>query len=284
MAETVDDYSAWVGRSEESRDRVTSSPLDRLAATLDRDDPRARDGDAVPPVGHWLFFLPDARQSEIGPDGHAKRGGFLPPVHELPRRMWAGSRIAFPGDIRVGDAIVRRSVIKSVTRKEGSSGPLVFVTVRHEIGSEGEAVAIVDEHDIVYRGLEAPAVKAAPKKPEPGAWRRELVPDAVQLFRYSALTFNGHRIHYDRDYVTREEGYPGLIVHGPLIATLLIDLVRRNAPTRRIQEFSFRAVSPLFDGNRMSVNATPPDAGGLVKLWAANADGDLAMTAEARVA
>lgn len=284
MAETVDDYSAWVGRSEESRDRVTSSPLDRLAATLDRDDPRARDGDAVPPVGHWLFFLPDARQSEIGPDGHAKRGGFLPPVHELPRRMWAGSRIAFSGDIRVGDAIVRRSVIKSVTRKEGSSGPLVFVTVRHEIGSDGEAAAIVDEHDIVYRGLEAPAVKAAPKKAEPGAWRRELVPDAVQLFRYSALTFNGHRIHYDRDYVTREEGYPGLIVHGPLIATLLIDLVRRNAPTRRIQEFSFRAVSPLFDGNRMSVNATPPDAGGLVKLWAANADDDLAMTAEARVA
>jgi 3-methylfumaryl-CoA hydratase len=278
------DYSAWVGRTEESRDHITAGPLDRLAATLDRDDPHARDGDAVPPLGHWLLFLPDARQSEIGPDGHPKRGGFLPPVHELPRRMWAGSRIAFPGDIRVGDAVVRRSTIKSVTQKEGSSGPLVFVTVRHEIGRESEAPAIVDEHDIVYRGLEAPAVTAAPKKVEPGEWRRELAPDAVQLFRYSALTFNGHRIHYDRDYVTREEGYPGLIVHGPLIATLLVDLVRRNAPVARMQDFSFRAVSPLFDSNSMSVNATPPDTNGIVKLWAANAEGNLAMTAEAKLA
>ena len=281
MAENY--YSAWVGLSEESRDRVTSGPLDRLAATLDRNDPPAQDGDAVPPLGHWLFFLPDIRQSEIGPDGHPKRGGFLPPVHELPRRMWAGSRIAFPGEIRVGDAIVRRSVIQSVTSKDGASGPLVFVTVRHEIGRDGEAAAIVDEHDIVYRGLEAPAAKASPKKAEPGAWRRELVPDAVQLFRYSALTFNGHRIHYDRDYVTREEGYPGLIVHGPLTATLLVDLVRSNAPAARIAEFSFRALSPLFDGNRMSVNATPPGADGVVKLWATNAEGDLAMTAEARL-
>ena len=284
MGETVNDYSAWVGRAEESRDRVTSGPLDRLSATLDRDDPPAREGDAVPPLGHWLFFLPDARQSEIGPDGHPKRGGFLPPVHELPRRMWAGSRISFAGEIRVGDAIVRRSVIKSVHRKKGASGPLVFVTVRHEIGRDGETPAIVDEHDIVYRGLQAPAVKPSTQKAEPAAWRRELVPDAVQLFRYSALTFNGHRIHYDRDYVAREEGYPGLVVHGPLIATLLVDLIRRNAPTARLREFSFRAVSPLFDGNRMSVNATPPDAGGLVKLWAANADDNLAMSAEARLA
>jgi 3-methylfumaryl-CoA hydratase len=285
MAEAQsDDYSAWVGRSEENRDTVTAGPLDRLAATLDRDDPRAGDGDAIPPLAHWLFFLPDIRQSEIGPDGHPKRGGFLPPVHELPRRMWAGSRIAFPGEIRVGDRIVRRSTILSVQRKDGASGPLVFVTVRHEIGREGEAAAIVDEHDIVYRGLEAPAVKASPKKAEPGQWRRELAPDAVQLFRYSALTFNGHRIHYDRNYVTREEGYPGLVVHGPLTATLLIDLVRRNAPTARIAEFSFRAVSPLFDGNKMSVNATPPDPNGVVKLWAANAAGDLAMTAQARLA
>ena len=144
-------------------------------------------------------------------------------------------------------------------RKDGASGRLVFVTVRHEIGKPGEAAAIIDEHDIVYRGLEAPAVKPSPQKAEAGEWRRELVPDAVQLFRYSALTFNGHRIHYDRDYVTREEGYPGLVVHGPLIATLLIDLVRRNAPTAKISEFSFRAVSPLFDGNAMSVNATPPE-------------------------
>ncbi|MDP1731407.1 MAG: MaoC family dehydratase N-terminal domain-containing protein [Devosia sp.] len=275
------DYSDWIGKSEVSRDVVTAGPLDRLAATLDRDDPAYSDGDVIPPLAHWLFFLPKARQSEIGADGHPKRGGFLPPVHELPRRMWAGSRLSFPGDIRVGDSIVRHSTITSVKQKVGASGPLVFVTVSHEISRAGETPAIVDEHDIVYRGLEAPAVKLSLRKAETGAWQRTLVSDAVQLFRYSALTFNSHRIHYDRDYVTKQEGYPGLVVHGPLIATLLIDLVRRSAPDARIGAFTFRAVSPLFDGRKMSVNGTPPGTDGITKLWAANAEGDLAMSAEA---
>ena len=169
---------------------------------------------------------------------------------------------------------------EKIREKAGKSGALVFVTVRHEIGREGEPPAIVDEHDIVYRGLEA--APAAPTEVVPaGAWRRTLTPDAVLLFRYSALTFNGHRIHYDRDYVTGVEGYPGLVVHGPLTATLLVDLVRRNAPAARIDSFSFRAMSPLFDGNDMSVNAALPDADGRVRLWAANAEGRLAMAAEA---
>ncbi|MCB1501563.1 MAG: MaoC family dehydratase N-terminal domain-containing protein [Bauldia sp.] len=280
MAEHSSDYATWVGRSETAVDVVTAGPLDRLAATLDRDDPPFADGDPVPPLAHWLFFLPSAPQSAIGPDGHPHRGGFLPPVHDLPRRMWAGSRVSFPGEIRVGDRVVRRSVIASIREKAGKSGALVFVTVRHEIGREGEPPAIVDEHDIVYRGLEA--APAAPTEVVPaGAWRRTLTPDAVLLFRYSALTFNGHRIHYDRDYVTGVEGYPGLVVHGPLTATLLVDLVRRNAPAARIDSFSFRAMSPLFDGNDMSVNAALPDADGRVRLWAANAEGRLAMAAEA---
>lgn len=276
------DYSDWIGRSEEAGDHVTAGPLDRLSATLDHDDPPFADGDAVPPLGHWLFFLPNAPQSEIGPDGHPKRGGFLPPVHELPRRMWAGSRLSFPGAIRVGDRIVRRSTISSVKTKEGASGPLVFVTVCHEISAVDGPVAVIDEHDIVYRGLEAPAAKTSTPV-EAGQWRRNLAPDAVMLFRFSALTFNGHRIHYDRDYVTREEGYPGLVVHGPLIATLLIDLLRRQMPEAGVASFSFRAVSPLFDGNPMSVNATPPDAERVIKLWAANDKGGLAMSAEARL-
>lgn len=281
MAEAQsDDYSAWVGRSEENRDTVTAGPLDRLAATLDRDDPRAGDGDAIPPLAHWLFFLPDIRQSEIGPDGHPKRGGFLPPVHELPRRMWAGSRIAFPGEIRVGDSIVRRSTIQSVQRKDGASGPLVFVTVRHEIGREGDAAAIVDEHDIVYRGLEAPAVKASPKKAEPGQWRRELVPDAVQLFRYSALTFNGHRIHYDQPYVTGTEGYPGLIVHGPLLGMLQMELARRSNIGRVPASFEFRALSPIFAGTPLTVGARK-EGDGSVTTWIANDKGGLAQQGKA---
>ncbi len=281
MSEPAQDYAAWLGRTEEARDVVTAGPLDRLSATLDRDDQPHADGDALPPLGHWLFFLPTARQSDVGADGHPKRGGFLPPVHHLPRRMWAGSRITFPGDIRVGDAIVRRSVIASIREKAGKASPLVFVTVRHEIGRPGEPPAIVDEHDIVYRGLESAPAGAKPETTPAGAWRRTLVPDGVQLFRYSALTFNSHRIHCDRDYATQVEGYPGLVVHGPLIATLLVDLIRRKAPAARIDAFSFRAVSPLFDGNAMSVNADPPGPDGRMKLWAANADGGLAVSAEA---
>jgi 3-methylfumaryl-CoA hydratase len=275
------DPASWIGRTEEAHDVVTASPLDRLAATLDRDDPLYRSGDPVSPLAHWLFFLPCDRLSMAGPDGHPKRGGILPPIQHQPRRKWAGSRIAFPGDIRVGDRIVRRSTIASVKEKTGASGPLVFVTVRHEIGREGAPPAIVDEHDIVYRGVEGAAVKRVGEKAGPGQWRRTLVPDSVLLFRYSALTFNSHRIHYDRDYVTKVEGYPGLVVHGPLVATLLIDLVRRSAPGARVDSFVFRAASPLFDGNEMSVNGTPPGGDGVARLWAANGAGETAFSAEA---
>jgi 3-methylfumaryl-CoA hydratase len=277
------DYSGWIGRAELRHDWLAAGPLDRLSATLDRDDAPHQPGDAAPPLAHWLCFLPDDPQSALGADGHAARGGFIPPIHDLPRRMWAGSRIAFPGDIRVGMALARRSTIASVDRKQGAAGPLVFVTVRHEIGEPGGPALIVDEHDIVYRGLGGPAVKAASGAPLAGDWRRDLVPDAVLLFRYSALTFNGHRIHYDRDYVTKAEGYPGLVVHGPLIATLLVDLVRRSMPEARIERFSFRALSPLFDGRPMSVNGISADASGVVKLWAANDEGGVAMQAEARI-
>ena len=280
----MDGYASWEGRSEESVDQVSASPIARLGAMLDRENFGPGAEGTVPPLAHWLYFLPATPQSGLGPDGHPARGGFLPPVHELPRRMWAGSRLAFPGEIKVGDTIVRRSTIQSVQDKQGDSGRLIFVTVRHEIGRSGEAAAIVDEHDIVYRGLgSAPSAKT-PRKAESGEWRRTLVPDSVLLFRYSALTFNGHRIHYDHKFATRQEGYPGLVVHGPLIATLLVDLVRRNAPAARIDRFSFRAVSPLFADREMSVNASPPDKDGVVRLWAANDEDELAMTAEARLA
>jgi 3-methylfumaryl-CoA hydratase len=279
MSGSAQDYSAWIGRSEEKHDVVTASPLDRLAATLDRNDPPYSAGDLMPPLGHWLYFLPSDRHSEIGPDGHAKRGGFLPPVYDLPRRMWAGSRVTFSGDIRVGDEVYRRSTIASVDRKEGRSGALVFVTVRHEIGRRGDPPAIVEEHDIVYRGPESGG--RTPEKAAAGVWRRTLAPDAVQLFRFSALTFNGHRIHYDRDYAVGREGYPGLVVHGPLVATLLVDLVRRHVPHRRIEKFAFRAHAPLFEGREISLNADAPTQGGAIRLWAANQAGDLAVSAEA---
>ena len=197
--------------------------------------------------------------------------------------MWAGSRISFPGRLEVGEPIARRSSIASVRLKEGVSGPLAFVSVRHEISSGDAEPAIIDEHDIVYRGLEAPAVEQSVPAAPQGEWFRTLSPDAAMLFRYSALTFNGHRIHDDRDYVTRSEGYPGLVVHGPLIATLLVDLARRSQPNAQVIAVSFRAVSPRFDGCPI-LHGAPPGKDGVAKLWAANVDGRLAMTADTTLA
>jgi 3-methylfumaryl-CoA hydratase len=271
----------WIGRTETRRDVLLPSALDRLAATLDRDDPPAAAGDAAPPLAHWILFLDDARQSALGPDGHAARGGFLPPVHHLSRRMWAGSRLAFPGPLPVGVPLERRSTIVSVAEREGRSGPLVFVTVRHEIGEPAGRILVTDEHDIVYAGGST-AAKASAETVAPSRWQRTLTPDPVLLFRYSALTFNGHRIHYDAPYATAVEGYPGLVVHGPLLATLLLDLVRREAGGAVIDAFSFRAVAPAFAGAPVTLHGTP--AGDRVTLVAAGADGRPLLSGEATLA
>jgi len=279
----IEQLQEWVGKTETRTDRVTAAPMAALAATLDRDDPEPREGDILPPLWHWLYFLPIAKHSELAADGHPHKGGFLPPV-ELPRRMWAGTRLEIHQPLRVGDAITRTSRIADVRLKEGRTGPLVFVVVRHEIaGPAGHA--LTDEHDIVYRDRPQPGQSVgAPAAPESCAWKRTIQPDEVLLFRYSALTFNGHRIHYDRRYATEAEGYPGLIVHGPLIATLLMDLVRRNRPDEAVMQFAFRAVSPLFDGSPFSVCGQPEDNGKTIRVWAQNANGGLAMDATAQLA
>ena len=280
----ADALQDWVGRTETRRDSIDARPVELLSATLDRDDPAPRRGDALPPLWHWLYFLPAYRQSEVGPDGHARRGGFLPPV-PLPRRMWAGSRIEWLRPIVIGDEASRVSRIVSVTSKNGRSGALVFVVVRHEI-STGSGLALTEEHDIVYRGLAAPGSErgragAGPESLGSAAWTRRIVPDDVLLFRYSALTFNSHRIHYDRRYVTEVEGYPGLVVHGPLLATLLIDLLRRQRPSVVVRRFEFRAMAPLFDIAPFDVCGRPED--GRCTLWAQGIDGAPAMRATATV-
>ncbi|MGI8896237.1 MAG: FAS1-like dehydratase domain-containing protein [Casimicrobiaceae bacterium] len=279
----LDELRQWIGRTESRSDHVTATPVAALAATLDRDEPFPRPGDMLPQLWHWLFFPSIHRHSETGPDGHRKRGGFLPPV-QLPRRMFAGGRFQFHRPLRVGDAISRLSRIVDVTQKEGRSGPLAFVVVRHEI-SNAAGIALTEEHDIVYRDNPrpddvAPAPRAAP---DACAWSREIRPDPVLLFRYSALTLNNHRIHYDRRYVTEVEGYPGLVVHGPLLATLLMDLLRRNLPAANATGFMFRAVRPLFDVAPFQVCGTPQEDGKSVPLWAQDADG-LAMDAIATLA
>jgi 3-methylfumaryl-CoA hydratase len=274
----VEHLQSWIGKQETLHDQVTRFPIAALSATLDRDDPPPAAGDPLPPLWHWLYFLPTARQSILGPDGHPARGGFLPPV-PLPRRMWAGGRFTFHQPLRVDEPITRTSTVQDVTIKQGRNGALCFVLVKHEV-SGANGLALVEEHDIVYR--DNPQPNEAPAAPKPvradATWHRDIHPTDPLLFRYSALTFNSHRIHYDRRYVTETEGYPGLIVHGPLIATLLIDLLRRDT-NRPVATFRFRAVSPLFDIAPFSVHGAPD--GDTAALWARNPDGNLAMEAEA---
>ncbi len=270
----------WIGRTETRHDTITAWPVAALSATLDRDDPEPQTGDELPPAWHWLYFLEAKPLSQLGHDGHPKRGGFLPPV-ALPRRMWAGGRIEFLQPLRVGDRARRDSEIVRVERKSGRSGELVFVMVRHTV-SVGSVATIREEHDIVYREAAKPGEPAPQGKPAPSQakWSRTLTGDPVTLFRYSALTFNGHRIHYDLDYARSEEHYPGLVVHGPLQTTLLLDLCRRNDP-RPMRKFDYRALLPVFHGERFSVNGEPAADSASARVWSANAGGFQAMTGTA---
>ena len=277
---------SWIGRTETTADLITATPYAALSATLDRGAVRPSPGVALPAVWHWLYFLPLYPQSEVGPDGHRKAGSFLPPT-ALPRRMWAGSQLQFHRPLRIGDAVERTSTIESVSEKSGRSGKLIFVRVRHDIRRNGQPdVALTEHHDIVYRDAKRSGdVEPAPvRAPDGLKWERRVVPDDVLLFRYSALTFNSHRIHYDRRYVTHVEGYPGLVVHGPLIATLLLDLLRWHLPEAIVAHYEFRAVRPLFDINHFFVCGVPLDGGKQIHLWARDHDGWLAMDATATVA
>ncbi len=261
---------SWIGRTETTEDIASPVPLAGLAALLDHETPPWPDGE-VPPLGHWLYFLNRARQSDIDVDGHPKRGGFLPPI-ELPRRMWAGSRIEFALPLAIGAKITRRSTIVGVETKSGASGEMVFLTVRHEIASVA-GVAIREEQDIVFRAAPTgDARKAEAPKPMPTPEHsRTVTPDITQLFRFSALTFNAHRIHYDRDYARDTEGYPGLVVQGPYTAMLLMDLALRHGA--RLARFSFRAQRPHFEGRALTLCA------GANELWSADEMGSTGMTA-----
>ncbi|MGA0599785.1 FAS1-like dehydratase domain-containing protein [Caulobacter sp. KR2-114] len=273
--ETVD-LKAWIGRTETAEDVAAAGPLQGLSALLDHETPPWRAGEA-PPLAHWLYFLPRARQSLITEDGHPARGGFLPPT-PLPRRMWAGSRLVFHAPIHIGARLERRSEIADVAAKTGASGNMLFVTVRHAVYADGQH-AVSEDQDIVFREASTtptpPPGPAAPHAPCDVA--RTVTPDAASLFRFSALTFNAHRIHYDRDYARDVEGYPGLVVHGPYLATLLMDHFLRQRPGAHVKTFAFRARRPVFDLAPFTVclKDGPREA----ELWAAGPDGEACMTA-----
>ncbi|MCX8997199.1 MaoC family dehydratase N-terminal domain-containing protein [Rhizobiaceae bacterium BDR2-2] len=278
---TAGDPATAIGRREHAEIVIAADKVDALAATLDIET-LPGEGRELPPGWHWMFFNPFVRRSRLGPDGHPQRGGFLPETG-LPRRMWAGGRLTYRAAIPVGARVRRESEIAYVVEKTGGSGRLVFVTVRHMISHEG-IVAVEEEQDIVYRAPAAPDA-AAPRSvpaPENPVWSERIVPDPVLLFRYSALTSNGHRIHYDQPYARQEEGYRDLVVHGPLIATLLQGLAGRARPDGTLRRFEFRAVAPLFVDRAFRIEAAESPEG--LSLWARGLEGELAMRAEARFA
>jgi 3-methylfumaryl-CoA hydratase len=273
-------YEAWIGREEERSEPILLSVVQAMAATLDLER-SAPAGAPLPPGWQWLFFNPVVRRNELGIDGHPRRGGFLPPI-ELPRRLWAGSRVRYLADLPVEAQATRRSRILKIENKAGKSGSLSFLTVEHTISCDGVA-RICEEQDIVYREATPPgtAVVPAPRRHDGvPQWSRGVEPDTTLLFRYSALTFNGHRIHYDQAYARDQEGYPDLVVHGPLTATLLQQFALEHGAGRALTRFDFRGVTPLFVGRAFQLEGRQVEDGTLA-LWARGPDGDLAMSATA---
>lgn len=279
------DWKSWIGRTQTAADWITPSRVAAWHATLDHSAGTPQEGESAPLGFHWTLAPGVARESELSPDGHARRGGFLPPV-TLPRRLWAGSRVTFHHPLRVGQRVERASVIQSVEEKKGRESALVFVTVRHRFSTDA-GVAVEEEQDLVYREPPAVMPRAGERREDIAemdpTWRHTVRPTETLLFRFSALTFNTHRIHYDRRYATHVEGYAGLVVHGPLIATLLLDLLQTHVTSDRIRRFHFKATRPTFDTSDFLVFGAPADGDDHFKLWSTDNDGARAVEAEAWV-
>lgn len=272
----LDYLRTWIGRESVSEDTLSVRHARLMAATLGLPQTQFTVGTPLPPLWHWLYFLEGLPPAELGRDGHPARGGFLPPV-PLENRMWAGGRLEFHTPVALGSTVRKRSTVTSVEHKRGRSGNLVFVTVRHDI-LDGRTVAITEDHDIVYRQPAPPGTARATvtEMPTPSHSER-FEATSTMLFRYSALTFNGHRIHYDVDYCRNVEGYSNLVVHGPLQATLLADLAARLG-TRPLRQFRYRGVQPNLLGTPLTINAAPSGDG--MTLWTAQPDGTVSMQAE----
>lgn len=271
----VADLLQWVGRKEINEETLTPEPLMRLAALFDTRMPCPQHGDPIPPMWHWAYFLPTTPQSELGPDGHPRRGSFMPPV-PLARRMFAGGRATLHSPLRVGEHVTRTATIEDIRGTRGRSGSLIFVTVRLEYRTT-RGPSVVEEQDIVYTDLQK-SVRRNPSESRPLLpWQLTLHPDPLLLFRFAALTFNAHRIHFDREYATHVEGYAGLVVQGPLIALALLELVRQHADHRSVAEFSFRARAPLLEGEEISLEGGPQAEGSGAAIYAYTAEGIRAM-------
>jgi 3-methylfumaryl-CoA hydratase len=252
---------SWAPEPVTDHDDLPAAPVAALSAVLDQPGPVARAGGSLPPLWHWLYFLNWPAQHELGEDGHPRHGHFLPPIPDR-RRMVAGGRVEVHAPLEIGVAAERTSSLGKVKVKHGSTGEMVFVTVRHDI-SQNSRVCLVEEHDVVYRSGEDArrqavlALDTGDAAASDAAWQLSLRPGPALLFRFSALTANAHRIHYDAPYAGSVEGYPGLVVHGPLLVLLMLELVRRNAPDRRVRSLSYRLRRPVFAGEHVLAVGDP---------------------------
>jgi len=274
------DFSGWIGKSETEHGIASAYAADYFTLTLDRDDPPFGDGDALPPAWHYFYFHELVALAATGEDGHRAKGDFMPPL-PFPRRMWAGSKMRFESPIRIGEKMRKVITIADIAMKEGKSGKMCFVTTTEEVFGEDGRLTTSEERTQVYREPADPNAPPPPPRPAPAdaVWSRTIHPSSVLLFRYSALTMNSHRIHYDKDYVRDVEGYPGLLVHGPLTMTLMLDLFRRENPDATMKTLDLRAVSPVYDTMDFSVHGAPGEDGAC-KLWAMTGEGALAMSAD----
>ena len=261
------DLSNWIGRTEETEDQLTTNLVRRIAATFS--EPALAEGDALPLLWHWAFFQDPVVEAGLGHDGHPARGGFLPPADNR-NRMWAGSRLEFIAPLRTGSTVRRVSTILDVQEKHGRTGSLLFVTVRHD-DFQDAILALPDEQDIVYREPSPPKLSGSEEMPV-AQWQHHVTPSPTLLFRYSAVTFNGHRIHYDWPYVTQQEGYPGLVVHGPLLATLNLRAFVQAHPEARVRRFSFTGMRPLICPEPFTIGGRVEQQG-KAQVWIGNEAG-----------
>lgn len=274
-------FPQWIPRVDNCNEIISPVPVNRLAATLNETTLDYREGDSLPPLWHWIFFIRPVPQGGMGRDGHPKRGDFLPPV-SLPRRMFAGLKASFRQPLIIGPDAERESEVIDIKEKSGAAGPLIFVKIQQRIRQK-RRLCLIEEQELVYREMGAsmalPVVESF-RKPPANSWTETVTVDAATLFRFSAVTFNGHKIHYDRAYARKEEGYPALVVHAPLVALLLLQLVRKNTD-KRVTQFDFRAMAPLFDGQPFQISAVAAEAGG-ISLQALRPDGKIAARASVR--
>jgi 3-methylfumaryl-CoA hydratase len=283
MAESLESFKSYIGKSETAADVVTASMLVKFAATLGLENPSLEKGSPIPPGWYGGLFPASHRPDKMRTDGQASGGGIVPPI-PLPRRRIGGTRVSFQNPLRIGDEVTRKTEIADIQIDDGPSGAMVTVIERNSL-STGNGLCVVEERDMcmLSEARADAAPKTTPAVPGEAKWKQTIEPNTPLLFRFSAIRFNSHRIHYDRDYVTKVEKLPGLVVQSSLISQLLIEMCRREAPALQLKEFNFQNLRSIYDsGGKFTIAGAPSADGSAANLWTLDGEGKLSMLATAR--